>query len=247
MYNLDLWEKLKKLKQEYVWVDLTHDLSPQTPHWNGWSDLDQKTMADLDSSLFSAFQYTTVGQYGTHVDSPSHMVKGGRNLDQIEIDEMIYPLCVIDKSDKVRGNVDYSLIKQDILDWEQEYGKIPEGSMVFFKSDWGKRGPKTMDNLDENGKRHFPGWSLEAVKFLVEQRNIGSIGHETSDTEAPILSEKTNYEVEYYILEQNRIQIELVTNLDKLPPVGSVVFCTFPKVKNGTGFPSRCFALCPKK
>lgn len=247
MYNLELWDKLKDLKSNYVWIDLTHELSSDTPHWNGWPDLEEKVMADLDSSLFSAHKYTTVGQYGTHVDSPSHMVKGGRSLDEIEIQEMVYPLCIIDKSDEVAKNVDYSLSVQDILDWEEIYGKVPEGSMVFFRSDWAKRDPATMDNLDENGKRHFPGWSLDAVKFLVEERNVGSIGHETSDTEAPVLSEKSDYEVEYYILSKDRIQIELVKNLDMLPPVGSVVFCTFPKVTCGTGFPSRCFAITPKK
>lgn len=247
MYSLELWDKLKNLKTEYQWIDLTHELSTKTPHWNGWPDLSEKEMSSLDNSLFGAHEYTFVGQYGTHVDAPNHMVKGGRSLDEIEIDEMIYPLCVIDKSDEVEKNVDYSLTKQDILGWEGMYGKIPQGAMVFFKSGWSRRNPADMDNLDEDGNRHFPGWSLEAVKFLVEERNIGSIGHETSDTEAPILSEKSGYEVEYYILSQNKIQIELVNNLDKLPPVGAVVFCIFPKAKNGTGFPARCFALSPKE
>lgn len=246
MYNLELWKLLDEIKEKYVWVDLTHDLSSKTPHWNGWEDLRETVKADLDSSLFDAHEYTTVGQYGTHVDAPCHMVKGGRTLDQIDVDEMVYPLCVIDKSDEVAKNVDYSLTKQDVLDFEKKYGRIPKGAMVFFKSDWSKREPSTMDNLDENGQRHFPGWSLDAVKFLVEEREIGSIGHETSDTEAPILSEKSDYEVEYYILAQDKIQIELVKGLDKLPAVGGLVFCTFPKVSGGSGFPARCFALIPQ-
>ena len=45
--------------------------------------------------------------------------------------------------------------------------------------------------------------------------------------------------------EQDKIQIELLCNLDKVPPVGAVIFCTFPKLKGGTGFPARCFAICP--
>ena len=32
---------------------------------------------------------------------------------------------------------------------------------------------------------------------------------------------------------------------DAVPPVGAVIFCSFPKLKDGSGFPARCFAICP--
>ncbi len=32
----------------------------------------------------------------------------------------------------------------------------------------------------------------------------------------------------------------------ELPPVGSLIFCGFPKVKDGPGFTARCIAICPK-
>ena len=38
-----------------------------------------------------------------------------------------------------------------------------------------------------------------------------------------------------------------MTNLDALPPTGAVIFVTFPKVKNGVGFPARVFAVYPKE
>lgn len=245
MERLVLWNQLLQWKENCRWVDLTHELSPETPHWVGWPPLTCEQKMSLEDSIFSAHAYTTVGQYGTHVDSPNHMYKGGRSLDQIAVDEMVMPLCVIDKSKEVAVNCDYVLTRQDILDWEAVYGNIPEGAMVVFRSDWSKRPGETMDNLDAEGNRHFPGWGLDAVKFLVEERSVGSIGHETSDTEAPITSGKTNYEVEYYILAQDRIQLEMLVNLDQCPAVGAVIFCTFPKVKDGTGYPARCFALCP--
>ena len=34
MANLTLWNLVKELKgPKYRWVDLTHELSPDTPHW----------------------------------------------------------------------------------------------------------------------------------------------------------------------------------------------------------------------
>lgn len=244
---MELWNALEEWKEKYEWVDLTHELSETTPHWVGWPALSVKEMASLDNSLFSAHAYTTVGQYGTHVDAPSHMVKGGRSLEQITLQESVMPLCVINKEEAVKANCDYVLTVEDILEWEETYGKIPEGAFVIFQSGWSKRPADSMDNLDQDGNRHFPGWKLEAVKFLVEERKVGGIGHETSDTEAPITSGKTNYEVEYYILAQDHIQAELLANVDKCPATGGIFFCTYPKVKGGTGYPARCFAICPKK
>lgn len=246
MNQNELWTLWKSWQADFRWVDLTHELNPETPHWVGWDALQVEEKMNLDHSIFAAHAYTTVGQYGTHVDAPCHMVKGGRSLEQVSVEEMVMPLCVVNLEDKVRQNPDYVMTPQDILDWEAVYGKIPEGAFVAFQSGW-SRFPGDMDNCDAQGNRHFPGWSLEAVKFLVEERNVGSIGHETSDTEAPITSGKTNYEVEYYILEQDRIQVELLKNLELCPPAGALIFCTFPRVTGGTGYPARCFALCPKQ
>ena len=246
MANLQLWEELKKWKTHYRWVDLTHELSPQTPHWDGYEDMTSRTLYDYDTTIFRAHEYTFAGQYGTHVDAPDHFVQGGRTLEAIRLEEMVMPLCVIDKSEAVKENIDYTLKTMDILEWEEKYGKIPEGAFVAFRSDWSKRSQKEYNGFDAEGKKHYPGWDLDAIKFLVEQRNIGAIGHETSDTDAPVDQAVTGFAGEYYILEQDRIQIEVMANLDLCPPVGAIIFCTFPKVKDGTGFPARCFALCTK-
>jgi hypothetical protein len=40
-------------------------------------------------------------------------------------------------------------------------------------------------------------------------------------------------------------QIELLTNLDKVPESGAIVVVSFPKPKGGSGFPARVFAILP--
>ena len=40
-------------------------------------------------------------------------------------------------------------------------------------------------------------------------------------------------------------QIELLTNLDKVPEAGAIVVVAFPKPKGGSGFPARVFAIVP--
>jgi len=86
---------------------------------------------------------------------------------------------------------------------------------------------------------------MEALKFLFEVRNVGSVGHETFDTDPPVRQPMIGFAGEDYVLKKDKFQIEVMCNLDKVPPVGAIIFCTFPKVKNATGFPARCFAICP--
>lgn len=53
------------------------------------------------------------------------------------------------------------------------------------------------------------------------------------------------YPGEQYILSVDRYQIEVMDHLDELPATGAVIFCTFPKFRDGVGYPARVFAVCP--
>lgn len=247
MNNLNLWEELNKLKETCKWVDLSHEVSADTPHWHGFGSLKSSTLYDIEKDGFTTHTYEIVGQYGTHVDAPIHFAKGGRTLDTLTPEDMVLPLCVIDKSKEVEKNNDFAVTLQDILEWESVNGKIPAGSFVAFMSNWSKRAnQEAMENKDENGVKHYPGWSMEALEFLVKERNVAAIGHEQADTDPAFIAQNEGMIGEYYILSAGKYQIELLKNLDLCPATGAVIFCTFPKIKDGTGFTARCFAICSK-
>lgn len=235
-------------------VDLTHAFEPGIPHWPGFPSETRETLYSHDKegggtkgTGFYAELYCHVGQWGTHVDPPVHFHKGLRSVDQIELKEMILPLVVLDVHTKVEANADYTLSLDDIRAWEAKNGPIAEGSFVAMRTDWSKRWPdaKKMVNADEKGTSHYPGWSLEALKYLYETRKITASGHETTDTDPGLATTKDDYSLETYILKQNKYQIELLTNLDKVPEAGAIVVVTFPKPKGGSGFPARVFAILP--
>ena len=47
MANLKLWNIVNELKGPgYKWVDLTHELSPETPHWFGFKPLQGDLLFD---------------------------------------------------------------------------------------------------------------------------------------------------------------------------------------------------------
>ena len=88
-------------------------------------------------------------------------------MESIDVTEMVMPLVVVDKSKECAANPDFMLTIDDLKAWEAEYGQIPAGSFVAFRSDWYKKGTN-LDNPDENGVPHYPGWDVEAIRWLVE-------------------------------------------------------------------------------
>ena len=160
---------------------------------------------------------------------------------------MILPLVVIDVHVEAEKNPDYILTLERVKKWEAEHGPIPAGAFVALRTDWSKRWPDAaaMNNKDEKGVAHYPGWGKEALKYLYEERKITASGHETTDTDPGIATSKNDYSLETYILSTNHYQIELLTNLDQVPESGAIIIASFPKPKGGSGFPARVFAILP--
>jgi kynurenine formamidase len=244
----ELWEELARLKSAYKWVDLSLELSPETPHWHGFDSLAVKPLYTFENTggVFLAYQYTLSGQYGTHTDFPGHFDPSGRLADSYGVEELAYSLVVIDKSAAVAANPDYVLTKEDVLEFEAAYGPIPAGSFVAFRSDWSKRGAAEYENKDAAGNSHYPGWDLEALKYLVDVRDVAAVGHETPDTDSAVTGSTVGFVGEDYVLDRGKLNVELLRNLDQAPPVGGIVFVAFPNLKGGTGFTSRVFAIAPK-
>ena len=228
-------------------VDLTHAFAPGIPHWKGAPDERVKTLYTVEKDGFRINEYCHIGQWGTHVDPPAHFHTGLRTVDQIDLKDMLMPLVVIDVHDKVAKNPDYVLTVGDIAAWESRHGPVPKGAFVAMRTDWSKRWPDDakLANKDSAGVFHYPGWSKDALQLLYEKRGIAASGHETTDTDPGVATTKDDYSLESYVLGLNHYQIELLANLDQVPEAGAVVWVTFPKVLDGSGFPARVIAVVP--
>lgn len=236
-----------------TFVDLTHSFEPGIPHWQGFPDEERDTIYWFDSvpgskgTGFISHLYKIVGQWGTHIDPPVHFDRSLRTIDEIPPKEMFMQLVVIDVHEKAEQNPDYVLSMTDIKEWENRNEIIPEGSFVAMRTDWSKKWPNhdALQNIDSDGIAHYPGWSMEVLKYLYEERKIIASGHETTDTDPGIATSKDDYTLESYILSRNHYQIELLANLDKVPEAGALVFVSFPKPNGGSGFPARVIAILP--
>ncbi len=248
---MSLWPQLALLKQARF-VDLTHAFEPGIPHGIGITDETREALYAHAPQIgtigqgFSMHRYSLAGQWGTHVDPPVHFIAGGRTLDQIAVSDMLLPLCVVDVSARVKEEPDFMLTRAHLQVWESAHGMIPARAFVAFRTDWSKRWPDASAMRPVvNDKMQFPGWGLDALEFLADKRGVTAIGHETTDTDPGALAGLGQFPAETLWLSKDRYQIELLAALDQVPATGAIAVVSFPKPKNGSGFPARVFAICP--
>lgn len=185
---------------------------------------------------------------GTHFDAPIHWISG-RDLphnatDTVLVQQLVGGACVIDCSQQAVENADYLMTVDDLLSWESRHGRIPARSWVLMRTDWSKRtDPVAYQNFDETGQ-HTPGPGVEAVKFLIQERDIVGFGSEAIGTDAgQAYHLKPPYPCHSMMHGAGRYGLQCLTNLDLLPPTGAVIFAAPLKIRNGSGSPLRVLAL----
>jgi kynurenine formamidase len=247
-----LWSVYETTLKRAKYVDLTHTITPTIPVWAGFGpskfapakagqaveNLAKKgDVFNYKKHGFEATAYTlSTDQLGTQLDPPAHWAPEYAAIDELPPTYAVRPLVVISIVEQVKKDPNYHLHVADIEQWEKQHGRIPEGSVVFVRSDWSKAWPDPkLATLTK-----FPGVSLDALKFLHNERKILFHGHEPLDTDST-----PNLEGESWLMHNGFAQAEGVTNLDKVPEAGALVTIGFPKFGGGTGGYARYVAICP--
>ena len=248
MYKL--WQALESARN-YRWVELSHSLNNDSPYWSGIPEGSvelSKVVFDWGNPMLECLIHTFKfpGQFGTHIDFPGHFIKGAPLSESYGVERMAYPLCVVDITDKVAADPHYAVTADDIRAYEAKYGPIPDGAFVALRTDWYRRWPdmEALSGIAEDGSENFPGWSLDALKYIYETRNAAANGHETLDTDASAEAAKAgDLACERYVLEKGKLQIEVLCNLDKVAPAGAVLIAAWPRIEGASGLPVRVWAV----
>jgi len=221
-------------------VDLTHTLTTDFPTYDGVQQLELETLFKLKDNGYNMLRWLLVEHTGTHMDAPFHF-SDGPTADQIAAEDLFGPLAIVDIRSKAEADADAQLTPDDIKAWEAKNGELPQGAIVAMLSGWDANVKSDkFRNADDKGTMHFPGFHIDAINMLLEERNVKGIFVDTLSLD---YGPSADFAVHYKWLPANRWGIECVANLAQLPATGAHVIVGGPKIAGATGGMSRLFAL----
>ncbi|XP_014681624.1 PREDICTED: kynurenine formamidase-like [Priapulus caudatus] len=195
-------------------------------------------------------RFCTSEHSGTHVDAPLHFYEHAQSVDKIPLKTLIGPGAVIDVSGKTDDDPSYEVTVQDILDWEADNGRIPDGAVLLLNTGWHRRWPNDVEYLGTkadvnnpfNPDYRWPGLAGKTAQWLADSRSIGVYGVDCVSID---YSGSSTFPVHKIFLspEHGIPSLENVANLDAMPPTGTRVYAIPMYIRDGTGAPTRLFAV----
>jgi kynurenine formamidase len=226
-------------------IDLTHTLNERLPPWPGdTKSFEAMPNATIERDGYFTRSFWTLEHYGTHLDAPAHFPPGKTTVDQIPASKLVGPAIVLDVRREAVGDFDYQLPLSSVKDWEKAHGPIPEGAIAILRTGCASRWPDAASyrNLDSAGAMHFPGFSIEAVQYLVSKR-VNGIGADAMSVDP---GNSKNYDVHRLALGSDLFQLENLADLSALPEAGAWLIVAPIKLEGGSGGPCRVFAVVPE-
>ena len=206
----------------------------------------------LDDGYY--LQYVKEGEHtGTHYSVPCHFHADQLCADELAPGDFILPAVVVDIRDQTEADVDYQLTVKDLEDWVAANGPMAQDAAVLLWTGcdafWGPdRGPGTVNYYtcgSGKGGFHQPGFSLAAVRWLIDQGVLGDRGLLGTDTFGPDPGSDFQYRETSLTLHEHRFTLENLTNLAALPTTGSWIVWGGPRNAKGSGASSTVFGLIP--
>jgi kynurenine formamidase len=223
-------------------VDLTYAVNDKGVPWPGddrW--FEAKVNASVEKQGYFTRSFWMLEHYGTHLDAPAHFPPGKTTVDQIPVKRLFGPAVVLDVRAEADRDADYRLSVGCVEGWEKEHGRIPAGAIVLMRTGWSTRWPdvKRYRNQDAQGRMHFPGFSVEAVKLLIERKASG-LGIDTLSVD---YGPSADFPVHHLGLGADIYNLENLADLSDVPEAGASLIVAPIKLEGGSGGPVRVFAV----
>ena len=222
--------------------DLTHTFSPKTPVFPSFKPVQIRPKFSIAKDGFFANEVTFDEHTGTHMDGPVHFVANGTTADKLPAEKFFAPLAVVSIADRAAKNADTLLTIDDLLAWEKRHGRLPGGAFVAMYSGWESRvgSADRFLNRDAKGTMHAPGFSEEAAQFLAKERDIVGAGVDTLSLDA---ASAGKFVAHLALLGAGKYGVELLANLNTVPPAGATIIIGAPKHEGASGGPVRVYAV----
>lgn len=225
-------------------VHLSHVVHPSIPCWPGDPPVQLETAARWEQDGFF-LQRLALGEHaGTHLNAPRHFDPDGMAVDGLPAEALVAPAAVIDISPEAAADPDYTVAPADILRWEERHGTIPGGSIAVLRTGWEHRWPDpgAFFNTGPDGRMHFPGFGVDAVAFLIEERRAKGFATDTHGID-PGYDE--TFAANRLALRHGCLVLENAANLGQLPPTGATLAIGVLRLAQGSGSPASVLAFIP--
>ena len=226
-------------------IDLSYAINEKLVSWPGDPRVfEARVNASVEKNGYFTRSFWMLEHYGTHMDAPIHFPPGTTPVDQIPAKRLFGPAVVIDVRPESGRDPDYQLTASRVEEWEKRIGRIPEGSIVILRTGWAARWPDAQRyrNQDPQGRMHFPGFSVEAAKMLIE-RKVSGLGCDTLSID---YGASQNFAVHHLTLGAGLYHLENLADLSALPETGAFLIAAPIKLEGGSGGPVRVFAVLPQ-
>jgi kynurenine formamidase len=223
-------------------IDLSYAINDKLVPWPGdakW--FEAKINATVEKNGYFTRSFWMLEHYGTHLDAPVHFPPGKMTVDEIPPRKLFGPAVVLDARAESAKDADYRVTAAHVEEWEKRNGRIPEGAIVLLRTGWASRWPDATRyrNQDEQGRMHFPGYSVEAAKLLVG-RKVSGLGCDTLSID---YGASEDFAVHRVVLGAGLYQLENLADLSEVPEAGAFLVVAPIKLEGGSGGAVRVFAL----
>ncbi|MBS3764895.1 cyclase family protein [Candidatus Bipolaricaulota bacterium] len=221
--------KSKLLSKEFdQLVDLTYSVSPSSSVWPGdrgpeFTQLSELPHDDVNLSRLSMNLHTE-----THVDAPSHFIKGGATIDELPLTNFFGEAVVYLPDDKLRGQtIELEEVKKSGITLNQDEVFILNSGLGDLKG-------------DDRYYKDFPTPSVNLVNWLLDH-GIKCYGTDCPSID-PLSSE--SHENHELLLSGGIPIVENLANLDQLNQAEEILFFSLPlELKGLEASPCRATAI----
>ena len=191
-------------------------------------DVKIETIASIENEGFFSSKIEVASISGTYVESSSHMLKDGKNIDSYSIEDFIKPAKIV----RLKGIGENSLIDADIL--ERNAPEIKKGEALIVDTGWYRMWNK-------------PGYVLKCPNYLrnalewILNKEISILGVDVPCIEAS-WSEDNHSEKGSLLVEMFRKGVVLaapLVNLDRIEVDSGLLYCFPMNVAGVSGAPAR--------
>jgi kynurenine formamidase len=223
-------------------VDLTHQLHEDIPTYFGSKQFFSEKKFSLKADGLNLNEWRFSEHVGTHIDAPLHFSEDGQDVSELPLASLYVPLVIIDVREGASRSPDYQVSPGDIQEHIKRHGPLPKGCCVAMQSGWSKLIDSPKFRGETSSGLHFPGFHPDAIELLLKESEAFGIAVDTLSLD---FGQSKTFETHKNWLPTGRWGVECLNLVDSIPVRGAYLFVGCPKVRQGTGGPSRVVAFLP--